>query len=383
MTRSDSAPPAGRGYPFRLEPLFVERVWGAPPESEALSSLYPARPPDPSAPRPIGEVWLTGDDNRVASGPYAGKTLRDVARLCGPSLVGETGIRPHPSGAAIFPLLVKFLFTTDKLSVQVHPPDSYGGIRGTSWGKTEMWHILRAAAGARLAVGFRPDAAKHLASHPQALREAIAGGAIEQMLDWVEPRAGDTFFVPAGTVHAIGPGLVLCEIQQNSDITYRLYDYNRPGTDGRPRPLHVEQALDVMQWQTDAGRTAPVELTTVEGTRRCLAACPYFATERWSLEKSDQFSTRGRVQIWIGLEGIAEFEAGGQRVACSKGEVVVIPADAGSFALRPQPPCVLLRTFPPDLENDLLVPLRASGASQDQVHKVCFPMSQVPEKAAS
>jgi mannose-6-phosphate isomerase len=311
---------------------------------------------------------------------------------------------PHPSGNAVFPLLVKFLFTTDKLSVQVHPPDSYARDRAASWGKTEMWHVLRAAPGARLAVGFREDVAENVRLDRQAFRQALTTGAIEQMLDWIEPRVGDTFFVPAGTVHAIGHGLVLCEIQQNSDITYRLYDYNRPGTDGRPRPLHVDQALDVMQRHTVGGRTAPLELPTAAGARQCLAACPYFATERWTLEQPFEQESTGRLEIWICLEGEAQFgslhpepaRASDQNrlptpysplpipplATCKQGEVIVIPADVRSFVLRPQSPCVFLRTFPPDLENDILAPLRARGVSEDQLRRVYFPMSQVAEKAA-
>ena len=373
-------------YPLRLEPQFVERVWGAPCDSSNISFLYP---PVPGRPQRIGEVWLSGNDNCVANGPLAGKTLRELTSACGASLLGDGSHLNHPSGEPTFPLLVKFLFTTDKLSVQVHPPDS-DAARQRSWGKTEMWHILRAAPGARLAVGFRKDLPPESLANADYLREAARSGAIEQMLDWQEVRAGETFFVPAGTVHAIGAGLTLCEIQQNSDITYRLYDYNRPGTDGRPRPLHLEQALEVIAWQSAGGRTSPLDWASAAGACRLLAACPYFVTERWEFaaasmsdEKqvlrrsaSQDDSAEKRLEIWIALEGAAEFEAGGERTTARQGEVVILPAGAASCNVRPLAPSVFLRTFPPDWENDVLRPLRAAGFSPEQRDRVCFPLAQ-------
>jgi mannose-6-phosphate isomerase len=374
------------GYPLKLEPQFVERVWGA----ENLELLYASHPLERKR---IGEVWLTGDQNRVANGAHAGKTLQELTSACGPSLLGAGRSGAHPSGAPVFPLLVKFLFTTDKLSVQVHPTDAYAATQ-QSWGKTEMWHILRAESGARLAVGFRPDVPHDLLQDAAKLRAAATSGGIEQMLDWQEVRAGETFFVPAGTVHAIGPGLTLCEIQQNSDITYRLYDYNRPGTDGRPRPLHIEQALAVINRKSCGGRTAPFVWPGGASARQLLAACPYFVTERWDCVQplrsalgrasrdSDAFPFRetNRLEIWIALEGAAEFEAGGERATARQGEVVIIPADAATCSVRPLAPSVFLRTFPPNWEpngeNDVVAPLRAAGATPEQLRQVCFPLSK-------
>jgi mannose-6-phosphate isomerase len=323
------------GYPLRLEPRFVERVWG----SEDISFLYPSRPQQP---RRVGEVWLTGSDNPIANGPWSGTSLEALARNCASSLLGQ--VPPHPSGQPVFPLLIKFLFTTDKLSVQVHPPDSRAA-QEKSWGKSEMWHVLHAEPGARLAVGFRKN--HSLLSQPGQLRSAVAGGAIEQELDWTSVKVGDTFFVPAGTVHAIGGGLVICEIQQNSDITYRLYDYNRPGADGRPRALHIEQALGVIQSHPNAGRTKPLPLAADEGSRLCLASSSYFITERWQFQKPFDHSAGARPEIWIALEGQAEFDAAGQRVRCAKGEVVILPADLLSVSIQPHSPCLFLRTYPP------------------------------------
>jgi mannose-6-phosphate isomerase len=350
---------------LKLDPVFVERVWGR----EDLSFLYSSRPTEP---RRVGEVWLTGEQNRITNGPWTGLTLEETARQHAQALLGSSVARSRPAHGPKFPLLVKFLFTTDKLSVQVHPADAYAQEREQSPGKTEMWHVLRAEPGARLAIGLRSDLARGPRGERSELREAVETGAIEGMLDWMEAREGDSFFVPAGTVHAIGAGLVLCEIQQNSDVTYRFYDYHRPGTDGRPRPLHIEQALDVLEWRTPGGRTQPVELASASAGRFCLAACPYFATEKLALESPYHQQGRERVEIWIALEGEARFEAGGETVACRRGEVVVLPAAMNSVLVRPISPAVFLRTFPPDLEADVFGPLRAHGYSEERLRRVCF-----------
>jgi mannose-6-phosphate isomerase len=196
----------------RLKPRFLEKVWG----SERLEPWFP------STGAKIGEVWFEGSDK--------------------------------------LPLLVKFLFTSEALSVQVHPNDAYAGKHHNCRGKTEMWHVLAAEPGARIAAGFRePISEKHL-------RAAALSGEIEELLAWYEARPGDTFFIPAGTVHAIGAGLTLCEIQQLSDITYRLYDY------GRPRELHLEEALAVSIREPSSDR--------VEPQGGSLLACEYFKVTR-------------------------------------------------------------------------------------------------------
>lgn len=353
--------------------MFVERVWGR----EDLSFLYSSQPAES---RRVGEVWLTGEQNRITNGPWAGRTLEEAARQHPQSLLGSSVAGSRPAHGPAFPLLVKFLFTTDKLSVQVHPSDAYAQEHERSPGKTEMWHVLRAEPGARLAVGFRGDLAQGPRWEKSELRKAVESGAIEAMLDWMEVREGDSFFVPAGTVHAIGPGLVLCEIQQNSDITYRFYDYNRPGTDGRPRPLHIEQALDVLEWRTPGGRTEPVEFASASPGCLCLAACPYFATEKLALDSLYHHQGRGEVEIWIALEGEARFETGAEMVACQRGEVVVLPAAMNSISVQPVSPTVFLRTFPPDLDAEVLAPLRAQGYSEERLARVCFPSQPAVRK---
>jgi mannose-6-phosphate isomerase len=267
--------------------------------------------------------------------------------------------------------LVKFLFTTDKLSVQVHPPDRVARLKN-SWGKTEMWHILAAGPESRLALGFRREVPKELLMDAPRLRASAASGEIEEMLDWQEVRAGETYFVPAGSVHAIGAGITLCEIQQNSDITYRLYDYNRPGTDGKPRALHIDPAVKVIDPRSDGGRTSPVAWAAKGGQPQLLAACPYFATERWELQGGEVCSTLNRMEIWITLQGTATFETAGASEMVSAGEVIVIPANAKSFIVRPRTKCAFLRTYPPDWNRDIVEPLRASGRTPEELPQTCF-----------
>ena len=353
-------------YPILLTPSFRARIWGR----KNLSDIYPSRTSDGER---IGEVWLTADDNLVSSGPGSGKTLDALCRASGNAIVGTARQAPGRPSWVTFPLLAKFLFTSDKLSLQVHPSDDYANRVEESAGKTEMWHVLKADPGARLAIGFLPELVASPVPNREKLRQAIASGELEQMLNWLEVREGDTYFVPAGCVHAIGAGLILCEIQQNSDVTYRLYDYNRTGTDGRPRTLHVEKALDVIDWHSPGGRTEPLAFGDGAALRMCLAACPYFATEKFFLRDSIQCETNERVELWIGIDGKADFEAGGQRVSCGKGEAVVVPASASRFSIHPQAPSAFLRCYEPDLARDIVMPLRAMGYSENQLSRVLFP----------
>jgi mannose-6-phosphate isomerase len=220
-------------------------------------------------------------------------------------------------------LLVKFLFTSEKLSVQVHPGDSAAGP-----GKTEMWHVLRAAPDARVALGFERPISR------DAARAAALSCEIEGLLRWIPAHPGDTFFVPAATVHAIGAGLALCEIQQYSDVTYRLYDY------GRPRELHLEAALAVADLGRHPGASVAVELG---GGRRLLAECPYFRTESVAVEGALPWTGAACTEFLICLECDGQF---GDAVF-APGEVWVVPAHAAAFGIRSQGGARLLRVFVP------------------------------------
>src|SRR5215831_2958718 len=193
-------------YPLLLRPQFHERVWG----SRNLAPLYSQSIPG----NPVGEAWLTGDACEVANGPLAGCTLASVTCQFGKQLLGERN-----GTSSSFPLLVKFLFPQDKLSVQVHPDDEAAARLRQACGKTECWYVLQAAPGAQIGLGLKPGTTKN------DVERAIRETRMEQLLNWIEVRPGEMFYVDAGTVHSIGPGSVLVETQQNSDTTYRLYDY--------------------------------------------------------------------------------------------------------------------------------------------------------------
>ena len=256
--------------PARLEPVFHEKIWGA----TDLSPLFPR------AEKKIGEVWFP----------------------------------PPPA----LPILVKFLFTSERLSVQVHPPDDYARLHENSAGKTEMWRILRADPGAEIALGFRETITR------RRLREAAISGEIETLLEWIPVHAGETYLTPAGTVHAIGGGLALCEIQQLSDVTYRLYDY------GRPRELHLDRGVAVSDLGPHAGR---VSGDTVRS--------PYFVTESLHIAKQKKYSF-SRPHLLILLEGEGAFGS----LPCRAGEVWLADADSG-FDIRAVSPLRLLRTSIP------------------------------------
>jgi mannose-6-phosphate isomerase len=222
---------------------------------------------------------------------------------------------------ADLPLLVKFIFTTDKLSVQVHPDDAFAAAHENSLGKTEMWYVLRADPGAQIALGFRESITR------ERLREAALNGEIEKLLNWVDVKLGDAFFVPAGTVHAIGAGLALCEVQQLSDITYRLYDY------GRPRELHLDKALQVASMNASVAK--PVSLPI---------DCKYFHTELARITTPIEYpSARDRFHLLIFISGSGKIAGQSFR----EGENWLVPAAAGMFSIRPDEPTKFLRTWVP------------------------------------
>jgi mannose-6-phosphate isomerase len=241
--------------PIRLEPSLREKVWG----KTHLAPWFP------DAAQPVGEAWYLTD--------------RDL------------------------PLLVKLIFTSQRLSVQVHPDDGEDGPRG----KTEMWHILAAEPGAAIALGFCEPI-----THSR-LREAALSGEIEHLVNWMPVHAGETYFTPAHTVHAIGAGIVLCEIQQNSDVTYRLWDY------GRPRPIHVEQAVPISDLTVHPGAAMPVEIGKGHDA---LVWSKHFVTELVTLEPAEEFTPSPEAcQLWICVEGSGLI--GGE--ALRAGEVWLLP----------------------------------------------------------
>jgi mannose-6-phosphate isomerase len=292
---------------LRLTPAYHERVWGG-------QHLRAADPP-------IGEAWLVDEHDRVAEGPQAGRTLGDLAAEWGEALlgrvpVGRTGTR--------FPLLIKLLDAADWLSVQVHPDDE-GAIRlegPGQFGKTEAWHIIEAAPGARIICGLRPGTTR------ESFARAMRDGTVSELSRYLDVAAGDTVFIGAGTVHALGPGLLLYEVQQTSDITYRVFDWNRPQSAGRA--LHTAQSEAVAD-PAIVGEVQP----RPPGTEAVatLVRCPYFTLDRLlGTAGALDADTEGRsFHALTAIAGAAQIAGAGWSYDLGQFETVVVPASCGAY----------------------------------------------------
>ncbi len=347
-------------FPARLEPVFSPRPWGS-------FSLAPQFPEQSGLAEPIGEAWMTGNECRFANGPFAGARLAEVW----PKMPAQwTGTAINP--ARDFPLLVKFLFTEDKLSVQVHPGDEYAARYESAaggCGKSEMWYALRARPGAEVLVGLKPEVTA------DDFKRAIANGTAEESLNHLPLRAGDAIFVPAGAVHTIGPGLLLCEIQQHSDLTYRVYDYNRPGSDGRLRELHIEKALQVMRFGPQrGGKVEPVQRKRGAMSITYLAACPYFVTEKWEFVSEVAGETSPEhFEVLIFLDGHGSIGWCNQRMAYRPTQVWLIPAALGEYRLKPEEHTSVLRTYVPGNLKDFAARLTNEGIPESEFSRLIHP----------
>jgi mannose-6-phosphate isomerase len=284
--------------PFRLVPWFSPRPWGR----LDLRPWYS----ETGTTEPVGEAWLTGPQCVVETGEFAGRTLAQVTAEAGDAILGE-------GGGAEFPLLVKLLFPNEKLSVQVHPDDAMAWSMGEPRGKTECWYVLEAKTGATIALGLREGVTV------EAVRAAIGAGALEELLEWVPVEAGEMVFVDAGTVHSIGPGVVLLETQQTSDATFRLYDY------GRGRELHLEQGLRALKTRTAAGKVKP---RAMGGFTRLIEQ-KYFVVDRYDVAAGDEVIVPVEgAGCLVGLSGAAVVIGGEEgEVELLPGRAVVVPVE--------------------------------------------------------
>jgi mannose-6-phosphate isomerase len=307
-------------YPLLMSPAFDPRPWGA----LDLSAIYP----NAKFNERIGEAWLTGDNCVVKNGPLAKRTLADLSKEFGSDLVGTAARDPQR-----FPLLMKFLFPEEKLSVQVHPDDATAQSFGEPWGKTECWYVARAKPGSQIAIGLKPGVT--VSQFEQSIHDQRA----EELLNWINVYQGEMIYVAGGTVHTIGPGVVLIETQQQSDTTYRLYDY------GRPRPLHLERGLASVKERSASGkviRPAPAAMNGGKSMRSSMIIAPYFTVDLFELKEPQAFSTtddsgKSSAQILVAIDGCGVVEAQGRdAVTLAKGDAVVIPAALTNFTIRPQ-----------------------------------------------
>ncbi len=318
-------------YPFSMQPAFDPRPWG----TLNLSPIYPNH----RFAEKIGEAWLTGDACKVANGPLSEKSLAELSSQYGPELVGDAA--PDPKR---FPLLLKFLFPHEKLSVQVHPDDEAARRVGQPWGKTECWYVAYAKPGAQIGLGLKPGVTREQFEH------AIEQKCAEELLNWINVYPGEMIYVAGGTVHTLGPGAIIVETQQQSDTTYRLYDY------GRPRELHLKEGMAAIKEKVKSGkvvRPAPSNLNGATNRQASLISSPYFVVDMFELKEPHSFRTQDEsgkhsVQILVAVEGCGIVDApGANPVTLARGDAVVVPAAVGEFRVRPQWSVEFLKAFVP------------------------------------
>ncbi len=346
--------------PAHLEPVFLPRIWGA-------RSLAPLFPEQANLNQPAGEAWLTGQDCLFADGPFAGQTLATAWRGMPREWAGR-----QASTQSSFPILVKFIFPEDKLSIQVHPDDGYAQrheAEAGGAGKTEMWYVLAARPGSELLVGLRPGVTR------DRFERAIAEGTLEVCLERIAVEAGDAIFVPAGTVHTIGPGLVLCEIQEYSDITYRVFDYRRLTPEGRPRPLHIEKALEVIRFgEQSSGKLEPIRIVRGPVTETYFIACRYFAVEKWEFAgRIAAVTSPEHFDLLIFLAGRGRIASREATVDYASPQVWLLPAALGAYQLEPRESTALLRTYVPDIVNDFVRRLADQRVEEAAWSRLVFP----------
>lgn len=331
-------------YPLKLHAIAHSKVWGGRNLEKLLGKSLA---PDAL----IGETWEAHDSCIVENGAAAGATLHDLIQR-DPS--GILGADAHPDR---FPLLFKFIDAQDDLSVQVHPNDAQAqAMENYPFGKTEAWYIIHAEPNAALIHGFNQDV------DTKSLRGLLAEDKLQVVLNYVPVSSGDVVFVPAGTVHAITRGIVLAEIQENSDITYRLYDWGRVG---KGRELHVERSLRVANLKrTREHKIARLSIHLEECDRHFLTACRYFSYELYDIRARTklEFEKFNIISFIAGAADISHGAGSSQSVRARRGETFVLPARLEHVDILPlQRPCQFLRAYTPNLSTDVIAPLIRAG----------------------
>lgn len=321
-------------YPLKFQPILKDKIWGG---SRLLSLLNKDYRPLPNA----GESWelstVGADVSVCVNGPLAGNTLQELIEIYMGDLVGEP---VYEEFGLEFPLLIKFIDANDNLSIQVHPDDEMAMDRHNSYGKTEMWYVVAADEGASLISGFSMEVDR------DSYVEHLENGTLESVLCSEKVAPGDVFFIPAGRIHAIGAGIVLAEIQQASDVTYRVFDYNRTDDKGNLRELHTDMALDALdysvessyktQWQEQINGTAPI------------VSCRYFTTNMLSfgLPLHKDYHQLDSFVVYICVAGAFSIESDSfDSVEVSTGDTILLPADIDEVRLIPSAYCKVLEVY--------------------------------------
>lgn len=308
-------------YPLKFQSILKERLWGGTKLKEVLNK--------PIASDITGESWelstVSGDVSVVSNGVLANTPLNTLIDEFPEALLGKSVVERFGKE---FPILIKFIDAKQDLSIQLHPNDELALKRHNSFGKTEMWYVMDADAGAELIVGFNKDVTK------AEYAKSLADDALPNLLNYEPVKEGDTFFINTGKIHAIGAGVLLAEIQQTSDVTYRVFDFNRKDKDGNFRELHTEMALDAMDY--DKKDDFRVTYGTVLDKANDMVDCPYFRTNFLNLTKDfeQDLAARDAFTIYMCVSGTASISADNGEVAIKKGETVLIPALANRIRIK-------------------------------------------------
>ncbi|MDC7996325.1 type I phosphomannose isomerase catalytic subunit [Altibacter sp. HG106] len=318
-------------YPLQFEPILKEKVWGG---DQLASVLQKTDAPG------MGESWelsaVPGDVSTVRHGPLAGTSLQNLITTYGAELLGE---KVYQTFGNQFPLLFKFIDAAKDLSVQVHPDDALAKKRHDCFGKTEMWYVMHTQAEARLILGF------NRAMNQETYEQALHAGRITEVLQNEPVSTGDTFFIAPGTVHAIGSGVLLAEIQQTSDITYRIYDWDRPDAQGNFRELHTEQALDAINFAASEARVSYREAFNTPVT---LVSNAYFETRKWKLNAHQQMTHEARdsFTVWMCVAGSASLKTATVTLPMPMGTTLLVPACVSTYQIESNE-ATLLEVFIP------------------------------------
>jgi mannose-6-phosphate isomerase len=319
-------------YPLKFSPILKDKIWGG----TKLKSLFNKAAETDK----LGESWelsgYEGYESVVTNGFLAGNNLAELIEIYMGELLGD---KIYDEFGLSFPLLFKLIDANENLSIQVHPGDEVAAERHNSYGKTEMWYVVDADKGAELIIGFSKDCTR------DEYLDALDAGEVEELLQKVPVTKGDVFFIPAGLVHAIGKGVVVAEIQQSSDITYRIYDYKRTDDNGNERELHTEQALDVINFAASKNPKTDYKVQINEMTP--LVECDYFTTNmiRFDAAVTRNYGSMDSFVAYMCLDGNLIIDCNGEKIIVNKGDTVLIPASIDEVGLIPDSEATLLEVY--------------------------------------
>lgn len=345
-------------YPLKFEPVYKDYIWGGR-ELEKFGKKLPEGI--------VAESWEISShpdgESIVANGEYKGAGLTEMVSKLGRELVGTS---LSEKDLKKFPLLIKLIDANDRLSVQVHPEDDYARINENGeYGKNEMWYIVSAKPGARIVYGVAPGVTK------ESFAAAVREDNIESCLSYMDVSAGDAVNIPAGLVHAIGAGIVIAEIQQNSNTTYRVFDYNRVDKNGNRRPLHIEKALEVIDFNNcnSQGKLKCFEVKVGDGSQKSyLVANKYFSVEKYNVDgKVDEVADGSRFYTFTCLDGEGQITFNGGVEKFVKGQSVLIPASMGEYSIEGK--LEIIKSYVPDVKSNVVEPLLKAGYSEVDILK--------------